>query len=150
MLRVEQAVGGETEQVAASAPDYGEWDDACRFIPDRNPAVSADEPVPKVFTTLKVNLERHYDDSDARLGSAPRRPARTTIADLPAGEFATDSVLLRHGRRRGECGLLALGDRLMFGPRIRSSLPAARGRSAARWFSGVSSTNRRSPGCGTR
>jgi PAS domain S-box-containing protein len=117
LMRVEQALGREAEQLAASARNYGEWDDAYRFIRDRNPEFLRTNLGPEVFATLKINLARLYDDRGSLVWEQTRdavRGAPLAIAGLPSAAFAPDGVLLRHGAApQARSGLLTVGDGLM-------------------------------------
>jgi PAS domain S-box-containing protein len=116
--RVEQAVSREIDQVARIARDYGQWDDACRFLADRNPEFIRSSLAPSVFTTLDVDLIHYYDTRGTLVWGETRDSTRgtpTTIAGVPAGGFAPDNVLLRHDTTpRSRSGLLSAGDRLLF------------------------------------
>jgi PAS domain S-box-containing protein len=115
--RVEQAVSREIDQLARSARDYAEWDDACRFVADRNPEFVQSNLAPAVFATLNVHLIQYYDRRGTLVWGQARDGAHcdpTTIAGVPADGFPADSVLLQHGATpRSESGLLAVGDGLM-------------------------------------
>ncbi len=115
--RVQRAIARDAEQLAASARNYAEWDDACRFVADRNPEFVRSNLVPSVFATLNANLIQYYDARGRLVWGETRGPGGgdpAAIAGVPENGFPPDDVLLRHGASpQAHSGLRAAGDGLL-------------------------------------
>ncbi len=116
LRRVEQALDRELDQLARTAKNYAEWDDACRFLETRSPEFLQSNLAPEVFAMLRLSLVHYYDREGKLVWGESRNAndgAATAIPGLNPADIAPGVLLGGIGETASVHGLLAAGNGVM-------------------------------------